>query len=181
MLKKKFSKIKKTVPATQLDENMVLKLNNYIAIPLDNEIVDYYVDENPSEIIYSYKKINSAKWETLYSRTHVVSSFQTLRADNSEKADDVINSLQLESYPSDLFIKFDLEQTLEFKKNMRAKRDKIEKDQKRFISSADKRDQDMTKAEKIAKVGEEVDPSIEGSKIRFQMFVRLRSNKRNVR
>lgn len=175
-----FKKLKKTVPATQLDENMVLKLNNYIAIPLDNEIVDYYVDENPSEIIYSYKKINSAKWETLYSRTHVVSSFQTLRADNSEKADDVINSLQLESYPSDLFIKFDLEQTLEFKKNMRAKRDKIEKDQKRFISSADKRDQDMTKAEKIAKVGEEVDPSIEGSKIRFQMFVRLRSNKKEM-
>ena len=64
---------------------------------------------------------------------------------------------------------------------MRAKRDKIEKDQKRFISSADKRDQDMTKAEKIAKVGEEVDPSIQGSKIRFsEIFCRLRSNKKEM-
>lgn len=175
-----FKKLKKNVPAIQLDERLVLKLNNYIAVPIDSEVVDYYVDENPSEINYTYKKVNSPKWETLYSRTHVVSSFQMLRTNNGEQADDVINSLQLESYPSDLFIKFDLEQTPEFKKNMRARRDKIEKDQKRFISSADKRDQDMTKAEKIAKVGEEVDPSIEGSKIRFQMFVRLRSNKREM-
>ena len=52
-------------------------------------------------------------WKTLYSRTHAVSSFQTLKADNSDRADDVINSLQLEFYPSDLFIKFDLEQTQE--------------------------------------------------------------------
>lgn len=175
-----FKKLKKTVYVKKLNDEMVLRLNNYIAIPVDTEIVDYYVDENPAEITYSYKKVNSANWQTLYSRTHVVSSFQILKAENSDKADDVINSLQLESYPSDLFIKFDLEQTPEFKKNMRAKRDKIEKDQKRFISSADKRDQDMSKAEKIAKIGEEADSSIEGLKIKFQMFIRLRSNNKEM-
>lgn len=34
----------------------------------------------------------------------------------------------------------------------------------------------MSKAELIAKAGEEVDPAIEGSKIKFQMFIRLRAN-----
>ena len=115
-------------------------------------------------------------WKTLYSRTHAVSSFQTLKADNGDRADDVINSLQLESYPSDLFIKFDLEQTSEFKKNMKVKKEKIKKDQKRYDSLADAKDREMSKAELIAKAGEEVDPAIEGSKIKFQMFIRLRAN-----
>lgn len=169
-------KLKKTVPAQRMDSNDVTALNNYTAVPVDEVIADYYVEENPSEIKYTYKQAGSSVWKTLYSRTHAVSSFQTLKADNSDRADDVINSLQLEFYPSDLFIKFDLEQTSEFKKNMKVKKEKIKKDQKRYDSLADAKDREMSKAELIAKVGEEVDPAIEGSKIKFQMFIRLRAN-----
>ena len=96
-------KLKKTVPAQRMDSNDVTALNNYTAVPVDEVIADYYVEENPSEIKYTYKQAGSSVWKTLYSRTHAVSSFQTLKADNGDRADDVINSLQLESYPSDLF------------------------------------------------------------------------------
>lgn len=170
-----YKKLCKIVSAEKLTTEHVEKLNQYLSIPLDNEVVDYYVDESPAELKYTYKPTDSYKWETLYSRTHVVSSFDKLTVANSSKGDDVINSLQLESYPSDVIIKFDLDQTAEFKKNMRAKKQRLTNDRKRFMSMADRKDQATEKAWAIAKAAEEVDPSIEGSKIKFQLFIRLRS------
>ena len=169
-----FKKLSKTVQASKIEDQKVLWLNNYLAIPTDKPVVDYYVEENPSEIKYTYTEVGSYKPKTMYSRTHVVSSIEKLYAD-SQKSDDVVNSLQLESYPSDIIVKFDLEQTNEFKKNMTARKEKITKDEKRFYSMSDRKDQEMAKARTIAKVAEEVDPSIEGSKIKFQMFIRLRT------
>lgn len=168
-------KLCKIISAEKLTTEQVERLNQYLSIPLDNDVVDYYVDESPAELKYTYKLTDSYKWETLYSRTHVVSSFDKLTVANSSKGDDIINSLQLESYPSDVIIKFDLDQTNEFKKNMRAKKQRLTNDRKRFVSMADRKDQATEKAWAIAKAAEEVDPSIEGSKIKFQMFIRLRS------
>ena len=45
---------------------------------------------------------------------------------------------------------------------LKVKKEKIKKDQKRYDSLADAKDREMSKAELIAKAGEEVDPAIEG-------------------
>lgn len=172
-------KLSRVTTTTKLSEEEVEALNNYLALPIENTITEYYVEEEPSEIKYSYQVVNSSRVRQLYTRTHVVSSFESLQA-NSKKSNDVLNTLQLESYPSDVVIKFDLEQTREFKKNMLAKKERIRKDQKRFVSLADRKDKETSNAEMIAKIGSEVDASIENSKVRFQMFVRLRSNSKEM-
>ncbi|MDF9825180.1 hypothetical protein M2475_001614 [Breznakia sp. PF5-3] len=155
------------------DQKKLEQFHNYLALPLEKDIEDYYVQEEPAHLHYEYQSTKSSKWEHLYSSTMVASSFQKTSIKDDQSADDVINSLQLASFPSDVVVKFDLQHTKEFVKHMSAKKESITKAQKRYISWTDRKDKDAIKGRLLAISAENVDESIEHSKIRWQMFVRV--------
>lgn len=170
-----YRKLSKDLSVTKLTDKQVVDLHQYISIPFDQKIIDYFVTETPTEIEYSYLKIKKYEYEKLYSRTLVASSFEEQKV-SSDIANDIINTLQLESFPSDTFVKFDLEHTKKFKNEMSGKKELIEKQNKRLFRMAEKKDKKSLEAKQLAQIGEEVDESIEDSKIRWQMFIRIRSN-----
>ncbi|MDQ0362472.1 ATP-binding protein [Breznakia pachnodae] len=161
-----------------VDEKELLGLQNYLAIPTEKPVYDYYVrpDVDPSKLVYEYETMDHKK-ETLYSRTFVASKFNKKKISSKNYTDDVINCLQLESFPVDTIVKFDLEHTREFKKNMAGKKQDTIKKTERYTSLSDRIDKEGVKAIAIAKVGENVDESIEKSKIRWQLFFRLYSKR----
>lgn len=158
------------------DEEVVSAFHNYLAIPSEKNIEDYYVQEEPAHLHYEYQEAGSSstknKWKSLYSSTMVASSFQKT-AIKDQQADDVINGLQLASFPSDVMVKFDLQHTKEFVKHMSAKKESITKAQKRYISWTDRKDKDAIKGRLLAISAENTDESIEHSKIRWQLYVRV--------
>lgn len=171
-----FKKVKRNISAEKISESLATKLQNYIAIPLEKEITDYYVSENPTTLKYDYAVPGSSVEKSLYTKTLVASKYDEIRLSNPKEADDVINSLQLETYPTDIFIKFDLEHTKEFKRDMGAKKESIKKAHKRYISLTDRKDNEAIKATIVATSGMEADESAERSKVKFQTFLRLRAN-----
>lgn len=174
-----YKKLTRSVQATKITEKQAMELHNYIAIPVEKKIVDYYVEENPTYLKYSYKQVNRIEMDSVYCKTLVASQFEN-NTINTSKANDVLNSLQLESYPADVFIKFDLEHTKEFKRNMSAKKESIKKAHKRYISLTDRKDNEAIKAQIIANSGENADESVERLKVKFQLFLRVRSNNQNM-
>lgn len=154
------------------DEEVVSAFHNYLALPSENNIEDYYVQEEPAHLHYEYQEEDSKTWKSLYSSTMVASSFQKTTI-KDQQADDVINGLQLASFPSDVIVKFDLQHTKEFVKHMSAKKESITKAQKRYISWTDRKDKDAIKGRLLAISAENTDESIEHSKIRWQLYVRV--------
>ena len=171
-----FKKLSRSVHAQKVSEDLALILHNYIAIPIEKKIIDYCVEESPMSLTYHYKQSNKAEFDELYTKTLVASKFERSRLEDITRANDVINSLQLESYPTDVFIKFDLEHTKDFKRDMAGKKESIKKAHKRYISLTDRKDKEAIKAQIVATSGMEADESIERVKVKWQMFLRIRSN-----
>lgn len=171
-----FKKLSRSVQAQKITEDLAITLHNYIAIPVEKKLVDYYVEESPTALTYHYKQLHKADYDVIHTKTLVACKFDNDRLEDTSRANDVVNSLQLESYPTDVFIKFDLEHTKDFKKNMAGKKENIKKAHKRYISLTDRKDKEAIKAQIVANSGMEADESIERVKIKFQMFLRIRSN-----
>lgn len=175
-----YKKLSGGLDVRMLAEEDTEKLHNYMAMPEEKKIANYYVTEAPSCIRYDYKEINTTQYKTIFSKTMVASKFDNIRLEKDTQLNDVVNGLQLLSFPSDVIIKFDLEHTKEFVRDMNSKREKIRKANKRHRKLTERNDKDAIKAEKVAMAGENVDESAESSKVRWQMFIRLRANSERV-
>lgn len=157
------------------DPEQIQRLMQYLAIPLEQEIEDYYTGDDPEKVPYHYVRPGDSSTKNLYTKTFVASKFDFLRIHKDDQIDDVINCLQLESFPTDVIVKFDLEHTREFKRNMTSKKVRVGKELKTYYSLSDNVDEEGKKAKALAEIGEKRDESIEKSKIRWQLFFRIRS------
>ncbi|MGX8834716.1 ATP-binding protein [Amedibacillus sp. YH-ame6] len=171
-----FKKLNTNLTATRLTKDETQALHNYLAIPVEGNIHDYSTSPQATNIEYSYKYVNQPSFHSLYSRILIVEKFKQDRLADGHQANIAVNEIQLYGYPVDTIIKFDLEHTQVFKNNMRGKREDLRKSARRYTNLSDRRDKDAEKAMELAKIGEEVDPSIEDSKIRWQMMFRIRAN-----
>lgn len=171
-----YKQLQKSVNATRITSDEVTALMNYIAIPVENNIVDYYVEDAPTELKYDYQLVNRSSYNAIYTKTLVAGRDKTLVKENIKKATDIFNRLQLGKFPVDVFIKFDLEHAKEFVKNMAGKEESIKKANRRFFKQIGENDPNALKAKLIARAGAEADISFEHSKVRYQMFLRVRAN-----
>lgn len=169
-----FKKLQGTVKVEKLKENKIEELHNYLAIPVEEKLEEYYVEELPLDIKYTYRGINKNKTEQICSRTMVASKFENLSVEKG-RVNDILNTLQLERFPIDTIVKFDLEHTRQFARDMQSKKEEINKAHKRYIRLGDKKDRLAEKAEVLAKIGMESDESVETTKVKFQMFFRTRA------
>lgn len=158
----------------RMDEEEIRKLYQYIAIPQEEQLQDYYIEPKPEHLIYHYQLAGAAEMKKQYCRTYAASKFERLEEKGST-ADTVFNHLQLEGFPTDIFVKFDIAHTKEFRQNMRGKKVEIEKKQRLYENSADMDDIEGKKAKALALVGEKQDEAIERCKLRWQLFLRIRS------
>lgn len=173
-----YKKLCNGLDVRKLNEEQTLEVHNYLALPLEKRVADYFVNETPTHIKYEYKSINSGTYKSLYSKTLIASWFgkdKVLDRKTEMKSDKSINELQLLNFPVDTIVKFDLEHTKEFVKDMGAKKERIKKANKRHWKTVEKNDKDAIKAQKLAEAGENVDESLERSKVHWQLFIRLRA------
>ena len=171
-----YKKLAQNVSAERLSKAEVEQLHNYLAIPLEGKISSYYTTPQATDLHYEYKAIGSSEYRDLYS---CILAAEKIRYDvvaDGSKANTVVNKIQEYDYPVDTVIKFDLEHTQTFRRNMTSKRESIRKSAKRYYNLSDRKDTEAKKAVELAKIGENVDPAIEDSKIRWQMIFRVRAN-----
>lgn len=171
-----YKKLESSLTVSRLSKEDTQALHNYLAIPVEGNVYDYSTAPQATTLEYSYKYVNQPSFHAIFSRVLIAEKIENDRLENGYKANVAINEIQLYGYPVDTIIKFDLEHTQVFKNNMRGKREDIRKSARRYNNLSDRRDKDAEKAMQLAKIGEEVDPSIEDSKIRWQMMFRIRAN-----
>lgn len=169
-----YRKMKNGLSVNQCTPEQSESLHNYLAVPIEKKVEDYFIEPAPTHLLYNYKIKGNSEFEKVYSRALIASNF-----DNTEiregKAVTVINELQLNSYPVDTIIKFDLENTEKFKQNMTAKKSNIKKGATRYYQSSGRKDRTAAKANVLAEIAENTDESIEESKIRWQMMFRIQA------
>lgn len=158
---------------TRLQQEQVVALHNYLACPIEQKVSQYYVEPSATHLKYQYKLTGLSQYKTMCSKTLIASRFETHSIHS--QANTVLNKFQLAAFPIDTIIKFDLEHTKEFVRDMSAKREKIWKANRRHWKATERQDKEAIKAEKIAIAGESVDESLEKSKVRWQMLLRVRA------
>lgn len=158
------------------DKQEMQQLLQYIAIPVEGRVIDHCSIPEPEKLTYRYEIEHQDQIKELYTKTLIATKFNEQQVRRDDQVDDVINCLQLESYPVDTFVKFDLEHTKEFKRNMQARKVKVDKELRTYYSLTDAIDEEGRKAKQLAAIGEKRDESIERSKIKWQLFFRLRSS-----
>ncbi len=168
-------KLSTDLSVQRCSEEEALKLLNYLAIPLEEEVLDYWTTPKASSLEAEYRIKNDPAEKKLYTRVLIASEFKQRHVE-SLKANTVINTLQLGVYPVDTVIKFDLEHTYQFKREMQGKKESIRKAHKRYFNSSDRRDREALKAQQLAEVGMNSDEAMEESKVRWQMMFRIRAN-----
>lgn len=159
----------------RLQEDAVQNLHQYLSLPVEDAVEDYYTIPQPTELEVTYKSVKVSGWKKSITRTFVASDFK--RTDTEVlQANSVLNKLQLGTYPVDTIIKFDLEHTAKFSREMLGKKEQIRKSHKRYFNSSDKKDNEAIKAIKLANIGVEADETKEEFKVRWQMMIRIRAN-----
>lgn len=170
-----FKKMNDSLSVERCNDVQIADLHNYMAIPLEAASKDHYVEPTPTHLVYKYQDAIHDQYQTLYSQVLIASEFKNREFDEGS-ASTIINRLQLGSYPVDTIIKFDLEPTEKFKQNMTGKVESIKKGNRLYFRSSGRNDRIAAHAKALAKAGEDVDESIEESKIRWQMMFRIRAN-----
>lgn len=170
-----FKKLSSNLSTTKPNVDATEELHKYLAIPVEGDIVDHYTTPSPSELQQDYRFNNQYKYEQVFTRTLIASKFER---SNTElyTANTAVNDIQFYQFPVDVVIKFDLVHTAKFKKNMTSKRVELKKSARRYYNLSDRKDTDAIKAVELAKIGEQSDPSVEDSKIYWQMMFRVRAN-----
>lgn len=171
-----YKKLSADLSVTKPDSKTIQNLYDYLAIPVEGTLKDYFSTPQATDIEYQYLRLKKTAFESLFTRVLIADEFKLDKLQDGYHANIAVNEIQLYGYPVDTIIKFDLEHTQTFKSNMRGKREEIRKSAKTYWRLADRKDKDAQKAFELAKIGEDADPSIEDSKIRWQMMFRLRAN-----
>lgn len=168
-----FKKMSVGLDIIRCSPEMSENLHNYLAVPVEQELEDYYVDPSlVTHLGYRYLAVGESEYKTLYSRVLIASKFDQEEF-VEDRAETIINELQLNSYPVDTIIKFDLENTEKFRQNMTVKKNTIKKGQKRYFKTSGRKDRMAARAKMLAEIGENTDEAIEESKIRWQMMLRV--------
>ena len=172
-----YKKLSMDLSVERPDKKEIQRLYDYLAIPIEIPISDYYTIPQATELEYHYQTLkNKGGFRELYSRVLIADKLIQDRLEDGYRANVAVNEIQLYTFPVDTIIKFDLEHTQTFKSNMTGKREEIHKNARRYWQSSGRKDKEAQKAFELAKIGEDVDPSIEDSKIRWQMMLRIRAN-----
>lgn len=171
-----YKKLSSNLSVEKISGKQTQDLMNYLALPVEGTISDYYTIPHATELEYEYKYVKQTAFRNLFTRTLIAEKIKYDVKKDALTANVVVNKIQEYSYPVDTIIKFDLEHTQSFKRAMSGKREDIRKSKKRYYNLSERKDRDAEKAFEIAKIGENVDPSIEDSKIRWQMMFRIRAN-----
>lgn len=171
-----YKKLSNNLSCERLNTDEIEQFHDYMAMPVEGNISDYYTTPSATYLEYDYKYIRQNQFRKLYTRTLIAESIRYLRLNNGYVANTVVNKIQEYDFPVDTIIKFDLEHTQVFRSHMTSKREEIRKSAKTYYNMSDRRDIDSKKAMELAQIGENMDPSIEDSKIRWQMMFRLRAN-----
>lgn len=170
-----YKKLSSDLSVEKPDAKRIRKLYDYLAIPTETKMADYYVASQATEMEYQYLPLKKTAFEPLHTRVLIADEFRKDKLKDGYRANVAVNEIQLYGFPVDTIIKFDLEHTQNFKSSMRGKREEIRKSAKTYWRMSDRKDIDAQKAFELAKIGEDADPSIEDSKIRWQMMFRLRA------
>lgn len=170
-----YKKMSNSLSVNRCNEEMCEDLHNYIAIPYEKSYTDYYIQPTPTHLEYKYLDASKDTYESLFSRVLIASEFSRHMFDDGY-ACTIVNQLQLGSYPVDTIVKFDLEPTDKFKQEMTAKVETIKKGNKLYFRSSGRNDRLALEAKALAKAAENVDESIEESKLRWQMMFRIRAS-----
>lgn len=168
-----FKKLSTGLSAELLNYESITSLHNYLAIPADN-YSDYYTKPEASYLKYDIKTKREVNFKELYSRVLIASEIKEVMSDGLV-ANTVINNIQLYNFPVDTIIKYDIEHTNKFKNRMSAKKETLRKSAKIYNNLSSRKDGQAIKAKELAGIGENVDESIEGSKLRWQMMFRMYS------
>ena len=171
-----YKKLSSNLTVDRPDKTQIQSLFNYLAIPVEGSLSSYYSTPQATSIQYDYKYKNQNEYRTVYSSMLIAEAIRYNQLKDARVANTVVNRIQEYDYPVDAIIKFDLEHTQTFKRNMSSKREGIRKSAKRYYQLSDRKDKDAHKAIELAKIGENVDPAAEDNKIRWQMLFRVRAN-----
>lgn len=170
-----YKKLASNLSVERLTMQDVEELHNYLALPVEGRIVEHYTTPQPTLLQQDYMYERQTQFRTIYTRTLIAERIDYVSVKGAG-ANTVVNKIQEYDYPVDTIVKFDLEHTQAFRRNMTSKREDIRKSAKRYYNLSDRQDMDAKKAMELAKIGENADPSIEDSKLRWQMLFRLRAN-----
>lgn len=170
-----YKKLSSTLSVERPDGKEIERLHNYLAIPVEGDVAEYYTIPQPTHLQYEYLYDRQDHFRSLHSQLLIAERIKYDQV-SASRANTVVNKIQEYDFPVDTIIKFDLEHTQTFRRNMTSKKEEIGKSAKIYYNLSERRDADAKKAIELAKVGENVDPSIEDSKIRWQMIFRLRAN-----
>lgn len=172
-----YKKLASNLSVDRLTEQDIEEFHNYLALPVDSEkkVEEYYTTPQPTYLQQEYISKGDDQFTSIYTRTLIAERIEYLSV-KANSANTVVNKIQEYDYPVDTIVKFDLEHTQAFRRNMTSKREDIRKSAKRYYNLSDRQDVDAKKAIELAKIGENADPSIEESKLRWQMLFRLRAD-----
>ena len=172
-----YKKLSADLTVDKPTKEMIEELHNYLAIPIEQKTVDYFTTPNPTNLVQEYQLTNESEFRKIYSQILIAERVDYNKTNGDRMtANTVVNRIQEYDYPVDTIIKFDLEHTATFKRSMSAKKTNIKKSAKRYSYLAERDDNTAREALQLAKIGENVDESIEDSKVRWQMIFRVRAN-----
>jgi len=171
-----YKKLSSNLTVDRLNDIQIQQLHNYLAIPVEGTLSSYYCTPQATSLQYDYKYQNQCEYRSVFSTMLIAETIRYSQLKDAGVANTVVNRIQEYDYPVDTIIKFDLEHTQTFKRNMSSKRESIRKSANRYNRLSDRKDKEAYKAVELAKIGENVDPAAEDNKIRWQMLFRVRAN-----
>lgn len=167
-----YDKLSTGLSISKPDDLQCQKLLQYLQIPFESTLFEYYVEPRPRYMKYNYTDIRYGKEKELLSQTFIATKLPL----KLEGVNRVLNEIQLFEYPVDIIIKFDFELTKKFAEAMSAKKHKIEKDQKMFRDNYGYDSVEYHRERVLAMKGETAIELGEDCKAKFQLMFRIRAN-----
>lgn len=174
-----YSILSNGLEVSKLKENKVTALLQYLSVPVDDKIDQYYVEPTAVNLQYEYKKLGNDQYQKMYTRTLMAAKFDRTKV-NPNEVDDIVNTLQLERFPTDVIVKFDLIHTKKFKREMTARKQNIKKNSNLYTSLSNQTNEEGRKAYIRAVTGESAELSKEDLKVRWQLYLRIRAESENL-
>ncbi len=113
---------------------------NYLAIPTEENVLNYHTRQTPTHIEYTYKSTKSKQFKTMYTKTAVVKKFNYQVVKEENYASDVITNLHLSTYPIDYIVKWDLWQDKAFRNEMKYQHHRLAKNNQSYYENTGMRD-----------------------------------------
>lgn len=149
---------------------------NYLAIPFEGKVENYYTRQTPTHIEYTYKSMKSKEFKTMYTKTAVAKKFNYQVVKEENYASDVITNLHLSTYPIDYIVKWDLWQDKAFRNEMKYQHHRLTRNNKSYYENTGMRDKEGELAAALANKGKDLALDKDKSKIKYQLLLRVRAS-----